>query len=160
MDTNKKRVLDIFNVLNHINKKDKDFINTLTEEELKAFQPYVVMRWLSGTASARQIFFLNTLVNQFVFNIPDHKVLLYYLMTICTSGKNQRYTWSSSASKKNKTLPNVISVIRDYYKYSSSEARDVLPLLSHEDILSHAACLGRQPDEIAKIKKELKEVIR
>jgi len=158
MSTATKKPLDIFQVLNHISQKDREYIKTLTDEELKAFQPFVIMRWLSGTNSARQIYFLNTLVNPFVFNLPEHKELLYYLMTICTSGKSQRYNWIKGPTKKDKKLSSITNVICDYYKYNSSEAKSVLSLLSREDILSYAEQLGYQTEEITKIKKELKEI--
>ncbi len=153
-----ERKLDIFQVLNHINTKDREYYKTLTDDELKGFLPFVVMRWLTGTSSSRQVYFVNTLVNQFIFNLPEHKELLYYLMTVCTSGKMQRYNWIKGPSQKNKKLPNVTGVVRDYFKYSSTHAREALPLLSREDILSYAEQLGRQPEEITKIKKELKEM--
>lgn len=153
-----KKPLDIFKVLNHISQKDREFFKTLTEEELKAFQPFVIMRWLTGTSSARQLFFLNTLVNPFVFNLSEHKELLYYLMTICTNGKTQRYNWIKGPTKKDKKLSTTTKVICDYYKYNYMEAKSVLSLLSREDILSYAEQLGYQPEEITKIKKELKEI--
>ena len=154
---NKKQFkLDIFNVLKQISTKNVNFYETLTEEEQKAFQPLVVMRWLTGTNDVRQIYFLNELVNPLTFPLSNHKQLLYYLMTICGSGQNQRYQWKKQKTKKNVKLPNTIGVIKQYFRYNSKEANEALPLLTNENILDYADQLGKQSDEIKLIKKELK----
>ena len=74
--------LDIFRILNNINKKI-DFYDTLTTEEQKSIQPLVLMKWLSGTSSMRQIAFLNEIVNPYIFTLSNHKKLLIWMLTIC-----------------------------------------------------------------------------
>lgn len=150
-----ERKLDIFNVLSHIDRKDRQYYRNLTEEQQKALAPLVVMRWLSGTTSIRQIVFLNELVNHLVFSIHRHKELLYYMLTTCTSGRPQRYFWNKTVSKTSAT-PKTYSVIQEYFQYSVKQTADILPLLTTDDIIDYAEQLGRQPDEIKAIKKELK----
>ncbi len=152
----KKYKLDIFKTLDHISKKDVDFFNTLSDEEKKAFQPLIVLRWLSGTSSPRQVYFLNEFVNPVVFSCYTHKELLYNLMTICTSGKSQRYTWRKAFSKKSSSFPESTSVLKEYYGYNTIHALEALPLLTDEDILLYAEQLGRQKEDVTKIKRELK----
>ncbi len=156
MPSPKKHKLDIFKVLGRISSKDREFFSNLDEEEQKALQPLVVMRWLTGTKSAQQIYFLNELVNPFVFNMARHKELLVDLMTVCAPGHNQRYYWNKAQSKKTSSAPTIVGIIRDIFGYSTIEAMEVLPLLDNETILSYAEELGRQPDEIRLVKKELK----
>ena len=156
MKTEKKHKLNIFEVLGNISKKNPDYYNTLTEEEQKALMPLVVMRWLTGTNDARQIYFLNELVNPFVFSLANHKELLVDLMTTCCSGSSRRYNWKRVQSKKTTKSPTVVGVIRDHFGYSTIDAVDALPLLADSDIMEYAEHLGRQPDDIKKIKKELK----
>lgn len=150
------RKLDIFQVLGKISTKDTGFYANLSEEERKGFLPVVVMRWLSGTSSAKQIYFINELVNPFVFNLHKHPELLYHLMTLCGPGKAQRYYWNKAASNKTSKVPTVVSVIREQFGYSTTQALEALPLLSNEDILEYAEDLGKQKDTISKLKKELK----
>jgi len=151
-----ERKLDIFRVLSHISNKDRHFYQALTEEEQKSIAPLVVMRWLSGTKSAQQIYFLNELVNPFVFSMYPHKELLFDLMTICAPGRTQRYYWNKAQSKRKPSTPKAIGVIREYFHYSTIEAVSVLPLLDTETILGYAEELGVQPDELRTIRKELK----
>lgn len=148
--------LNIFRVLGHINKKDRQFYQTLTEQEQKAFAPLTVQRWLSGIDDPAQIIFLNELVNPYVFSLQKHKNLLYKLMTICTDGHQVRYSYPKNKSAKGSNLLTVIQVVKDYFNYSTKDAFITLPLLSDEDILTYASELGRQNDEIIKIKRELK----
>ncbi len=155
MASPKKYKLDIFDVLKQLSVKNREFYAKLNEEQQKAFMPLIVMRWLSGTRDARQIVFLNELVNPFVFSLYHHKELLAQLMATCTSGSSRRYIWNKAKTKASST-PLALGVIREIFGYNSTHAADALSLLSASDILEYAEQLGRQKDEIAKLKKELK----
>ena len=152
----KKHKLNIFEVLGKINSQNHQYYPSLSEEEQKAIAPLVLMRWLTGTTDARQIYFLNELVNPFVFSLAQHKQLLFDLMVVCSSGKSRRYVWKKAKGKNSSKHPNATKVIQDYFGYSSSKAQESLPLLSTETILNYAEELGTQPDVIKLIKKELK----
>lgn len=151
-----ERKLDIFRVLDAVNAKDITFFEKLTEEEAKAFVPFVVTRWMSGTSSAGQVYLITEFLNPYAFSLGNHKQLLWYLMTICNVGKKQRYVWNPLPGKKNTSKPTATRVIKEYYNYSTTDAVEVLPMLSREDLLSMAEELGWQPDEISKLKKEVK----
>lgn len=149
--------LDIFRVLGAANKKNKDFLDTLTPEEVKAFQPFLVMRWMTGTDSARQVFFTNEFVNPFAFSLSgSHKQLLWQLLTIANSGKNQKYEWVKLPAKTTTSKPTSVSVLKRMYHYSTDECNDALKILNVDDILELATDLGLQPDDISKISKEWK----
>jgi len=153
----KEYKLDLFKeVLPNISRKNEKYYKSLTEEQAKEITPLVLMRWLSGTNDARQVYFLNELVNPFVFNLGKHKELLVDLMTLCTSGKQQRYKFVKVKSKKTSKTPKTVGVIKQFFEYSTLDAIEVLPIISDDDILSFAEQLGRQPPEITAIKKELR----
>lgn len=151
-----ERKLDIFRVLQAADEKNINFYANLTEEEQKEFQPFIVMRWLSGTFSARQVYFINELLNPYAFSLANHKQLLWQLMTISCSGKQQKHFWNKLPGKKETNKPNATKVIMEYYQYSSNDAIEVLPLFTRDDIVELAEQLGWQQEEIAKIKKEIK----
>jgi len=153
---NPKYKLDIFNVLGKLSENNSTFYDSLSEEEQKALHPLVVMRWLSGTSSARQVFFLNELVNPLIFEFTDHKKLLVQLMSLCTNGQFTRYKWKKTVSKKESSMTISVGVIKEYFKYTTTQAKEALPMLSADDVVDYAEQLGRQPDEIKTIKKELK----
>lgn len=151
-----ERKLDIFRVLDAVNAKDVALFEKLTEDEAKAFVPFVVTRWMSGTSNAGQVYLINEFLNPYVFSLGSHKQLLWYLMTICNVGKKQRYAWNPLPGKKNTSKPTATRVIKEYYNYSTTDAVEVLPMLTREDLLSMAEDLGWQPDEVSKLKKEVK----
>lgn len=148
--------LNIFSVLGNINKKNTSFYSKLSDEEQKSLQPLVLMRWLTGTSDLRQIYFINELVNPFVFPLNKHKKLLVNLLSVCTSGKFQKYKWIKKHSKKQSNYPVSVSVIKEYFNYSTKDAIECLPLLSKDAILSYAIELGKQKEDIKSIEKELK----
>lgn len=152
-----ERKLDIFRVLKQADLKNVEFFEKLTDEERKAFQPFLVTRWLSGTYSARQVFFLNELVNPLAFSLMNHKQLLWQLMTVCTSGKPQRYIWNKLPSKTHVSRPISTKAIADYYGYSIRDAVEALVCLNGNDVLAIAEELGLQTEDTAKIRKEYKD---
>jgi len=148
--------LDLWKTLKSINVKNRDVYSSLSEDEAKQFVPLVLMRWMTGSNDARQIILLNEFANRYVFSLYKHKPLLANLLVACSSGDDQRYSWLKGSPKSTPSAPTVIDVIREYFEYNTREAVQAYPLLSNEDIMSYAEQLGRQPDEMSKIKKELK----
>lgn len=151
-----KHKVDIFKVLGDINKKDRDFYTNLTLEEQKALHPLVLMKWMSGTTSERQVMFLNEFANRYMFSLAAHKELLMQLLIVCSPGKWTKYKWNKAKSKKNSKTPMLVELIKETYEYSSTKAVEVLPILTDDDLLEMATDLGRQLQEIRDIKKELK----
>jgi hypothetical protein len=151
----KKYKLDIFKILERLSLKDTEFFNELSEEDMKSLHPLVLMRWMSGTAEARQVFFLNELVNPLVFPLTKHKGLLLKLLMISGPGKIKRYNWMKAKGKKTSSTPKCLELVKEIYGYNTSDAIDALKILKDSDILSYAEYLGRQPSEIKEIQKEL-----
>jgi len=151
-----KHKFDIFQLLGGLSKKDTKAYTSLSEEEQKGVMPLVVMRWLSGTDDARQVYFLNELVNPFVFPFYKHKELLIDLMSICGPGQYRRYTWNKSLSKKKTSTPTSTSVVKQYFGYNTVDANEAVALLSAVDILDYAEQLGFPKEDITKLKREMK----
>lgn len=152
----KERKLNVFDVLKRLDVKDVNYYDRLTEEQRKAFVPLITMKWMSGVSDPRQVHFVNELVNPHVFNSYKHPRLLYYLLTICGSGTSKRHFWNKTLSKKTSSTPTCIDVIKEYFGYNTIEAIEAFPLLSNANILLYAEDLGRQKEDITKIKKELR----
>ena len=151
----KAHTLDIFAVLNRINAKDFDAFKNWSEEEQKAFQPFVAMKWMLGTDNSRIVTRLNTRANPYMFSLGNHKELLYKLLCATTDGKSRRYSWMKMASKA-PSANATLEVIKDYYGYSTRHAKDALPLLTKDEVLEMAQYLGRESDVMTKIKNEYK----
>ena len=156
MPQTKQYKVDIFDILDNLNAKNRNYYPSLKDEEKKAIPMPVVMRWLTGTSNPRQIVFINELVNPFVFSLSKHPELIMDLMMSCTSGSKVRYRYPKLAKKKASGTPKLVQTIQEYFGYNSKHAEDALGILEDDDILDYASQLGYQKDDIKIIKKELK----
>lgn len=153
----KKFAIDIFSILDKLNQGDLHLWEKLSDEERKGFSAYIITRWMSGTSDPMQIIFVNELVNSQLFQLgPNHTELVCKLLACCGNRKRQRFSWiaDSKGGKKGSSL--ALEVIKEFYDYSTREAKEVVGLLSNDDIYELADDLGWQPDELKKLKKELK----
>lgn len=147
--------VDMFHMLSQIDDKNYHWFDSLSDREQKSIAPIVTMRWLSGTLSERQIIFLNEFVNPHIFSLNHHKGLLYRLMCVAVDGNRSRYKWLKTKNKGG-TRPISTQVVCDYFRYSSKQAKQCLPLLTAVDVVELAEELGRDKSDISKIKKEMK----
>jgi len=146
--------LDVFKVLDHIAKRDLAFWDTLTEEDIKGFQPVVVQQWLSGVTDAWQVFQINSLVNTLVFQLGQHnKQLLYQLM--CCAVNTKKHNWIKRKPLSN--YPKALKVLSEYTGDAKRICKGYLNTYTNEDILTMCGELGYQKPDIALVKKELKK---
>lgn len=150
-----ERQLDIFKVLDAVNKNNPKYYDTLTEQQLKELQPFVLMRWVTGSPNVWQIQYVNELVNPYAFSLTKHKKLLFQLLTMCGPGKFQRYKWIKGTTRQ-PTKPHSLGLLKQFYNYSHQRAVDAMQLLQYNDIVDIAEQLGKQKEDIALIKKEWK----
>lgn len=147
--------LDIFGLMTRIDSGEKDIWSTLSEEERKGFSALIVMRWMSGCSDPRQIICLNEFVNLVVFTFGKHPELLLNLLSVASSKVPRRYQWLPMKGGKKSKDEMRMRVVKEYYQYTTREAKDVLPLLSKDDMLELADELGWQKEDINLLKKEL-----
>lgn len=148
--------LDIFKVLNKISHNDYDFVDHLSEDELKSISPYVLQMWIKGADNnldARMVL-TNEVVNPYVFSLGDHKKLLYKLLCVSNGfGIDTRYYFK----KKSKPQLNKTSaLISKYYECTIKEALDCVNvnLLDKNDIKFITQELGLDSKETKEIEKE------
>lgn len=147
--------LDIFQVLDKLNRKDREYFTSLSEDDQKQIQPFVLMRWLTGGKDVGVVM-VNEVINPYAFDLTKHKQLLWYLLTVCTEGKAARVRWIKGPSKKSTGMTNSVKVVMEATGYSMSHAVDAAHVLHPADIIEMAEGLGWSSDEIAKVKKEQK----
>ena len=152
----KARPLDIFEVLDRINNNDFQYYNRLNEEQQKSLQPYVLMKWMVGTKNMKQVVRINNHVNKYMFSLgTNHKELLFKLLCTTTDGLGSRYFWAK-ASKSKPSMPTCVKMVQEMWDMTAEQARESLVLLNDDTLLEMALYLGRQSDELTKLKAELK----
>lgn len=183
--TAQKKKLDIFRLLEAVDKRDLNFYSKLTDEEKKGFAPIVAMRWLSaisdwseppkklfGNANSANEYYListNAYVNKHLWdsNLTGHPELVYQLMAICGAGMNTNLNKKGELStnhqwiagfKRGKTS-KFVEFIKQYYPLASSkELEYLIEINSQEQLIELVNESGLQDDEVKVLVKEIKEL--
>lgn len=144
---------NLFDFFSKVDKGDFDAISKLSDAEKKSMAPIVIMRWLSGTSSKKQIQYINHILNPVVFDLYKHPDLLFQLMAACSDGTQKRYKWIKKEGKIKKR-PLALDVIKRHCDCTIREAQIYIDSLSKDDILAMALELGDDKASIDKLKKE------
>lgn len=147
--------LDIFRVLKHINDGDTKFLNALSEEEFKGFQPFVVMLWLKNPDVNVEFHTVltNEVLNPYIFDLGRHPRLLYKLMCVSNGfGDNARYTFKKKA---NNSTPATIDLLQSKYGFNKNKALEALQIMTLDDIVAVAEEMGYDDAQLKKVKQEL-----
>lgn len=146
--------LNIFHILERIDRRDVEYYQKLTDAEKKQVVPYVLMQWMTGTSDKNQIILINEVVNKRIFSLYKHPELLVYLLMACSDGRKKHYSWKKHQSKQYK-FPKALAVMKEATGYSTIRMSESLHVYSNEDILQYASELGHQSDFIKELKTEL-----
>jgi hypothetical protein len=98
--------LDIGRELRAINSRDHNFYDNLSDEEKKAFSPYILMRYVSNPRVDPETYeFILDRVNEYVNKnhwdlSKSHKALLWKLFASCGTGLDVSYTYLKAGSKE------------------------------------------------------------
>ena len=139
--------LDIGRELSAINFRKHDFYTNLTEEEKKAFSPYILMRYVSNpqTDSDTYEFILdrvNELVNKnhWILSKAD-KAILWKLFASCGVGVNLKYTYLKlNPKEKVNKIEKLLAELRPSSKIS--DIKLLASLMTKQDIAELFDSLG------------------
>lgn len=124
---------DLFGFFQKANEGDFRYVDNMSDEEVKAISPFVLLMWANGAVENRPIHTImtDTYMNDKVFSLSKHPRLLLKLFVAANSGIDKtRYSFLKyGASKSNK----VVEGIADFYNCSLSEARDFARILTEDD---------------------------
>ena len=118
VDYNSK--LYIGNELAALDRKDRNYFDSMTDEEQKSFSPYQFIRWgatVEGDPDLAAYYLMSTneRLNKNFFDISatQHKKLLWLLATTISPGMGkQRHTWLAAKKKENNNKRDEINGIR------------------------------------------------
>lgn len=147
---------DIFAVMAALDgPRDYSLWNKWTADEQSGIAPLIIMRWMTGTSSKKQILMMNEFVNPFVFSLAKHQELMIQLLHLSSDHRVKRYYWQpvKGTSAKNKERDRLLM---EYYGWSSRELAQTKIFTDAEELVKMAEDIGWQQDDIAKLKKELK----
>jgi hypothetical protein len=98
--------LDIGRELRAVNQRNHDFYKNLTDEEKKAFSPYILMRYVANPQTDFETYEfilerVNELVNKNHWTLSKgHKPFLWQMFASCGVGADLKYTYLKASSKE------------------------------------------------------------
>jgi hypothetical protein len=132
--------LDIKRELNAVDQKNYDFYTNLTDEEKKAFSPYILMRYTASVQGDRDIqeWFLertNEMVNKNHWDLSkNHKSLLWKLFAATGAGVNCYHPYLAAGKKEKANKIEKLLV-------------ELYPAMKMSDIKMLAAMMDKQDKE-------------
>jgi len=160
----KEYKLDIRRVLENLDRGNRKFYESLTDEEKKAFAPFVLMRWASSISGSRDLqehylVHVNELVNVNYSALNKHPELQWLLFSLIGIGSKQYHPWVPMP-KKMKSAGTLVSLLLET-AYPNAN-RDELEIMrrqnTDEDLIEHALSLAWSDKDIKDLKAELKKI--
>jgi hypothetical protein len=154
MTTKKAPAIALKDIMAALDKKDRGFYSRLTDEQKKAFVPWMMMRYASsvqGRNAAHYLFMVNELVNKNFSDVSKHPELQWLLMTAAGSGKVEFHPYikpPNSKKKKDKVRDFVSSI---YPHFKSDEIDMLLSINTKENLAKLAEAHGYDDKSIKDI---------
>lgn len=131
-------------------RKDRDFYDSLTDEERKKFSNYLMIRWGSAVQGAPELqeFYLissNERLNKHFFDVNRHPKLQWLMATSVSPGMGiHRHQWI--APKKKEAGSNEIkkALLELYPTMKSSDIEVLASLTDKKDIKDHLKKFGEE----------------
>ena len=100
--------LKLDSVLQALDRQDLDYYSNLTDEEKKAYSPFILMRYMASAGPQSQqapyaVIAINELVNKSLFELGKHPELQHKLLCLAGLGKKQYRPYLGSKNAKSKT---------------------------------------------------------
>lgn len=146
--------LDMFKqILPALDRRDKHFYASLSDDEKKEFVPYVAMRFMSSVAkhsAIEQLIMVNELVNHEFNTIGKHPELQWQLLALSGLGKSQFHSWIAPPRKVAKSKFQQV-LLDQYPHYKSDEITLLDNLMTDDEKLEFLIGYGYTDKEIKEI---------
>ena len=150
----KEPAIPLKDIMAALDRKDRGFYDRLSDEQKKAFVPWMMMRYASsaqGRNAAHYLFMVNELVNKNFSDVSKHPELQWLLMTAAGSGKVEFHPYikpPNSKKKKDKLSEFVYSI---YPNFKRDDLELFIALNSKDELKELAKAHGYDDKTIADI---------
>jgi hypothetical protein len=137
----KQANLPLKSVMSALDKRDRQWYNSLSNEQKKAFSAWMMMRYASsvqGSNAPHYIFMVNELVNKNFSDVSRHPELQWLLLSACGAGKVEFHPYikpPNSRKRKNK----VADFVSELYPHMKPDEIDLLISLNDKSALKQKA---------------------
>lgn len=142
--------LNINNEMAQLDRKQRDFYDSLTDEERKKFSLFLMLRWSSavqGDAELQEYYVqsCNHYLNRDFFAVNRHPKLQWLMATAVSPGLGaQRHAWIAPKKKDKDKAGSPIKRLRELYPRLKEDELAVLAVINTpEDIDQYERDLGR-----------------
>ena len=152
----KKPQIPLADVMLAIDRKNRSWYDNLSDEQVKAFSAWMMMRYASsvqGPNAASYLFMVNECVNKNFMDLSKHPELQWLLFTLCGSGKKEYHPYikpPTSRKKKNKVAE---WLSEQYPLMKADEITMLMEINDTEDFKSLATEAGMTDKEIKELFK-------
>lgn len=153
-----KNNIPLEKMLRAIDTNDFDFYAKLSEDEKKAFSPWLAMRWASsakGSSAYHYLLMVNDIVNVQFSSLKNHPELQWKLLAVCGIGKYQGdygHPWVPPGGKRKAN--KVQKFLQDAYPALSRDEIELWIAINTKDDIRRLA-MDRGLDD-----KDIKELLK
>lgn len=142
-------------MLHAIDTNKFDFYSKLSEEDKKAFSPWLAMRYASsanGAAAYHYLLMVNDIVNVQFSSLKNHPELQWKLLAVCGIGKDNFHPWIPPGGKKK--ADKIQKFLHESYpSLNRSEIELLVAINSRDEIKQLAKDRGLDDKEIKELLK-------
>jgi hypothetical protein len=150
--------LPLNRVLGAMDRKQKGFYDSLTDEEKKAFSAFLMNRYASsvkGNSSLQEWWLIatNKRVNTNFFDLAKHPKLQWLLLTTASPGMGTAYHEWIPHKKKDAVNNKILKTLKTLYPFAKQDELELMATVNTKaDIKEHLESMGYD-------KKEIKEML-
>lgn len=125
---------DIFKFFDRMNAGDLDYVDNISDEEVKGLSPFVISMWLSGAKqnNVEHVLLTDNHCNDYIFSLGKHPRLLLKIFMATNHGISTRgYKFEKCIGARE---TNQLKSICRAYQCGIEEARSYLKLLDKDDL--------------------------
>lgn len=128
-----KKRSDLFGFLDRMNDEDYDYVDSLSDEEVKDLSAYVIMMWVLGASNQQEsrIILTNDYVNQYFFSLSKHPRLLLKLLVSANGLGHCRYSFVKTTGSGSSAD---VDMIAKHYNVTPKDAKDYLKIIPESDL--------------------------
>jgi hypothetical protein len=123
---------DLFGFLNAIERGDFSHVDGMSDEDIKAISPFVLLMWEGKSNNIARVITTNEFCNDVVFSLSKHPKLL--LKLFIASGNDMGGTKWEFVKSTTTQESTIYKMIANHYQCGYNEAKDIKRLLSKDDI--------------------------
>jgi len=143
--------LSIQNEMRCFDEKDRDFYDSLTDEERKKFSNYLMIRWGSAVHGSRELqeFYVvatNERLNKHFYAVNRHPKLQWLMATSVSPGMGvHRHQWIAPKKKESGSSEIKKTLMQLYPTMKMSDIETLAAITDSKELKEHLRNMGQTP---------------